>query len=367
MNEDKSSRYHRLKRRGEVLERVWAILLLGGLLATGLNGSLRDWASAAVGGSVAWSVVIYAVGLLLIHEAGALPLSFLACYRVERRYGLSAESPASWLRAQLKSLGLGLVLAAAAASVVYACIRWSPGLWWLPAGLFFALTLAGLTNLAPVLVLPLFYSVRPLAREPLRDRLLRLAERAGTRVLGAYEWGLGARSRKANAALAGLGATRRILVSDTMLQEYSEEEIEVVLAHEMAHHVHGDIWKGLLFESGLVLCGFYLAARLLQDAGPRLGLTGPSDLAGLPLLVLAAGAVSLLMLPLSRAISRRCERSADRFALELTRNPSAFISAMRRLGAQNLAAEQPSALVRWLFYSHPPMAERIAAARAFER
>jgi STE24 endopeptidase len=366
LNEDKSRRYHRLKRQGDMLERLWAAVLLAGLLATGLNRGLRDWVSLLANESATLSVALYAGSLLLMHEAGALPLAFLGGYRVERRYGLSAEPTAAWLRSQLKSVALGLVLSAGAASVVYACIRWSPERWWLPAGLLFAAASVGLTNLAPVLVLPLFYSVRPLSRESLRQRLLRLAERGGARVLGAYEWGLGGKTRKANAALAGLGATRRILVSDTMLLEYSEEEIEVVLAHEIAHHVHGDIWKGLLLESALALAGFYMAARVLQGVGGAVGLEGPSDLAGMPLLVLAAGIVSLAVLPLSRAISRRWERGADRFALELTRNPAAFISALRRLGAQNLAEERPSALVRWLFYSHPPIDERIAAAQAFE-
>lgn len=341
-------------------------MLLGGLLATGLSGGLRDVISTAVGEQPALSVALYAGSLLLLHEVGALPVAFLGGYRVERHYGLAVESPATWLRDHIKSLALGLVLSAGAASVVYACIRWSPGRWWLPAGTIVAAALVGLTNLAPVVLLPLFYGVKPLSRESLRERLLRLADRAGARVLGAYEWGLGEKTRKANAALAGLGATRRILVSDTMLQAYTEEEIEVVLAHEIAHHVHGDIWKALLFESGLVLAGFYVAARLLAGVGAAMGLGGPADLAGMPLLVLAAGAVSLATLPLSRALSRRWERSADRFALELTRNPAAFISAVRRLGAQNLAEEQPSAFVRWLFHSHPPIAERIAAAQAFE-
>jgi len=192
-----------------------------------------------------------------------------------------------------------------------------------------------------------------------------LAERAGARVLGAYEWGMGEKTRKANAALAGLGSTRRILVSDTMLTNYSDEEIEVVLAHELAHHVHGDIWKGLLFESALVLAGFFVAARVLASSGERFGLTGVADVAGLPVLLLTTGAVSLLMMPAAYAVSRAQERKADRFALELTGNPSAFVSAMRRLGAQNLAEERPSRIVQWLFYSHPPLVERIAAANAF--
>jgi STE24 endopeptidase len=207
--------------------------------------------------------------------------------------------------------------------------------------------------------------VKPLDRDALRARLIALAERAGARVLGAYEWGLGEKTKKANAALAGLGGTRRILVSDTMLAQFSDDEIEVVLAHEIAHHVHGDIWKGIAFHSTLIVAGFYLASLALHAMVGLAGLRGVDDVAGLPLLVLAAGAVSVVMVPAAHAMSRAFERNADRFALDLTRNPRAFISAMRRLGAQNLAEEDPSKIVQWLFYSHPPVRDRIAAAQSF--
>ncbi len=223
-----------------------------------------------------------------------------------------------------------------------------------------------MTNLAPVVLFPLFYPIKPIDRDPLRSRLLALAERAGARVLGAYEWGLGHKTRRANAALAGLGTTRRILVSDTMLAEYSDEEIEIVLAHELAHHVHGDIWKGIAFESALVIGGLFCAARALEAVNGWFGVGGAADPAGLPVLLLTVGAVSLVMLPAAHALSRVLERSADHYALELTRNPRAFISAMRRLAAQNLAEEHPSRAIQWLFYSHPPVADRIAAAQAFK-
>jgi STE24 endopeptidase len=366
MNEDRSSRYHRLKRRLEILGLLWSLLFLGGLLVTGLGALLRDAVVRLAGGRAGLAVVLCAGCLIVLHEVGALPIAFYSGYHLERRYGLSREPLAGWMRDQVKSLLLGLGLGAAAASVVYACLAWSPSWWWAPAGAIFAIVFAVLANVAPVVFLPLFYSVKPLTHEPLRRRLMTLAERAGARVLGAYEWGLGEKTSRANAALAGLGSSRRILVSDTMLREYSEEDIEVVLAHEMAHHVHGDIWKGLLLESALVVLAFFLAARVLEAAAGRLALSGPSDIAGMPLLVLAAGATSLVMRPVARAVSRHAERKADRFALELTRNPAAFISAMRRLGAQNLAEEHPSRLVQWLFYSHPPLRERIASAQAFK-
>jgi STE24 endopeptidase len=371
MNEDKASRYHRLKRQAQAASLVWAVALLTMLVATGLTLRLRsvaDHAAPGTPGSVVSglvSVLVYVLLLSLINEAGSLPIAFYSGFLLERRFGLSTEPLSAWLRDQGKSFALGLLLAGPAAAVVYRLIAWSPDRWWLAGGLVFALLIVGLTNIAPVLVLPLFYRVKPLDRDALRARLLALADRAGARVLGAYEWGLAAKTRKANAALAGLGATRRILVSDTMLAEYSEDEIEVVLAHEIAHHVHGDSGKGIAFESGLIVAGFYLASRLLRALAGPMGLRGVDDIAGLPLLLLAAGAVSILMVPVAHAMSRGFERRADQFALRLTRNPAAFVSAMKRLGAQNLAEESPSRIVQWLFYSHPPVRERIAAAQAF--
>jgi STE24 endopeptidase len=371
MNEDKASRYHRLKRRAQILSFLWGTGFLVGLEWSPASASLRDWAErlgSTIGPGAAFtSVAAYVIMLSLLSELGSFPLSFYTGYALERRYGLSREGFRGWLYDQAKAFAIVLVVGCVGVNILYFIIRLSPRFWWLPAGVAFAGLIAGLSTLAPVLLLPLFYTVKPLERESLRARLLSLAERSGARVIGAYAWGLGAKTTKANAALTGLGATRRILVSDTMLAEYSDEEIEVVLAHEIAHHLHGDIWKGLAFESGLVLAGFYAAARLLDVLAGAAGLRGPADIAGLPLLALAGGAVSTVMVPLAHAISRAHERSADRFAIDVTRNPGAFISAMRRLGAQNLAEEHPSRLVQWLFYSHPPIAERIAAARERER
>jgi STE24 endopeptidase len=370
MNEDKAARYHRLKRQASVAAIGVSLLVLGGLMATGASARLRDVAESIAlrilpSFYVPAAVVVYVVLLSVINEISGLPLGWYSGFTLERRYALSNETLGAWLLDRVKALGVEIVLGAVLATLVYWSMRSSPERWWLVAGGVFALLIVVLVNIAPVLLLPLFYSVKPLARDALRARLLTLAERAGARVLGAYEWGLAAKTKKANAALTGIGGTRRILVSDTMLSEYSDEEIEVVLAHEIAHHVHGDIWKGIAFESALVLAGFFLASRVLAALAPPLGLRGIDDVAGLPLLLLTAGAVSLVMVPLAHAMSRAYERRADRFALTLTRNPSAFISAMRRLGAQNLAEERPSRLVQWLFYSHPPLRERIAAAEAF--
>jgi len=371
VNEDKATRYHRSKRRASVVSLATSVAVLGGLVVTGWSVALRDAAGAAAARFAPHSltapatVLFYVAFLAIVNEAVGMPLAIYSGFALERRYGLSNERLNGWLRDQAKALAIGLVLGSAAAELIYWLIRTSPDRWWLSGGALFTLIIVGITNLAPVLLLPLFYTVKPLDRDALRSRLMALADRAGARVLGAYEWGLGDKTKKANAALAGIGGTRRILVSDTMLAEYSDDEIEVVLAHEIAHHVHGDIWKGIVFESALLVLGFYLASVVLRAAAAPAGLLGVDDVAGLPLLMLAAGAVSVVMVPVAHAMSRAFERSADRFALNLTRNPNAFISAMRRLAAQNLAEEHPSRVVQWLFYSHPPIRDRIAAAQAF--
>jgi STE24 endopeptidase len=174
-------------------------------------------------------------------------------------------------------------------------------------------------------------------------------------------------TRKANAALAGLGKTRRILLSDTLLADYSEDEIEVILAHELAHHVHRDMWRGIGVQAVALFGGFFIVDTVLRAVGDRLALRGISDPAALPVMLLISGVWSFLLMPLANAMSRAQERAADRYALATTRNVDAFVTAMKRLSQQNLAEEYPSPLVRWLFYSHPPIRERIDAARAFAR
>lgn len=365
MTEDKSTRYHRLRRRSEIAGIVWTALLLGTLVASGAAGSLAALALRASEGRRLLAVALLVVGIGLLHELVALPLAWFRGFRLERRYGLSRQSFVHWLVDHVKAAGVALVMATCSAVIVYAIVPAWEQWWWLVAGAVFAALLVALANLGPVLLLPLFFRLEPLARDTLRERLQRLAARAGAPVLGVYAWTLGDRTRKANAALAGLGRTRRILISDTMLHEYTDDEIEVVLAHELAHHVHHDIWRAIAFEAFVILAGFFAADIALRRLATWAGLGGPADPAGLPLLALTIGAVSLILMPLGLAVSRKHERRADRFALELTGNPNAFVSAMRRLGGQNLAEEDPSRAVQWLFYSHPPLDERVAAARSW--
>jgi STE24 endopeptidase len=334
---------------------------------TGASAGLRDVAASLAGSSFLLTVFVYVCLVALISEAVQLPLAFYMGVTLERRFGLSTETTARWWRDHVKALVLGLVFAGGGAAIVSSLLRWSPDYWWVAAAAAFSVIVVGLAQLAPILLLPLFYDFKPLDRPALRDRLVALADRAGARVLGVFEWRLGDRTRKANAALTGLGRTRRIILSDTLLADHTDDEIEVILAHELAHHVHGDIWRGIALETVLLALGFYLADIVLASASGRFGITAKWDPAALPLLALAGALVSMLLKPVANALSRAHERRADRYALEMTGNARAFTSAMKRLGAQNLAEERPSRLVQWLFYTHPPMAARIEFAQAWLR
>lgn len=371
MNEDRSSRYHRLRRRAAVASTVVAAAWLAWLQISGWSGALAAWAVSA-SASLAWplrpmlAVALVSGAVALGWEVLSLPLVFYRTFLLDRKYGLSSEPAGTWFADHLKALALGLVLTLGSAIAVYVTIKLSPQTWWLLAAGLFVAAAAAISGIAPIWLMPLFYRFRPLEREALRERLLTLSARAGVPVLGAFEWGLGEKTTRANAALVGAGRTRRILVSDTLLKDYSDDEIEVILAHELAHHVYRDIWTALALEAVLIAVALYGAHVAATSLSPALGLAGPADLAALPLLILAGGGVSLLLAPVSNAWSRHNERRADRFALTQTRRADAFVTAMRRLGAQNLAEERPSRLVFWFLHTHPTMDERIASAREFK-
>ena len=364
-NEDKAARYHRLKCRASLLNTAAGASFLLLLLVTGWSTALRDLAAGLSGQSFILTLTLYVVVLAFLADLVRLPIAFYQGVTLERRYGLSTETTAGWWRDHLKGSALALAFALVGAVIVVSLLRAAPDRWWLLAAAVFSLLLVLLAQLAPVVLVPMFYDCKPLERPALVERLVRLANKAGARVLGVFELRMSDRTRKANAALTGIGRTRRILLSDTLLADYSDDEIEVILGHELAHHVHRDIWKSIGVEVGLIALGFYLADRVLAAAVGSFGLTSKDDIAGLPLLLLAAGVVSVLLLPLSNALSRAHERAADRYAWEATNNATAFITAMKRLGSQNLAEEHPSPLVEFLFHSHPSLSARIEAAQAW--
>jgi STE24 endopeptidase len=370
MNEDKATRYHRLRRRALVLAAAWRAGLLALLVVSGLSHALGDAAVEAAHAlptplQFPLAVLIVVTVVAAAQELGALPMAVFLGLTLERRYGLSRQRAGSWFRDHAKATAIRLGFAGAGAVWVYSWLAAIPGLWWLPAWAGLAAAGVGMAWAAPVLLLPIFYRIVPLADGPLRERLLAVAARAGVPALGVYEWRTSDRTSRANAALAGIGRTRRIILSDTLLGDYTPAEIEVVLAHETAHHVHHDIWTGLAIDAAAGLAACLAADAALRAAAEPAGLRGLADPAGLPVAALAMAGAAWLASPLQHAVSRAHERRADRAALDLTGDVEAFVNAMRRLGARNLAEESPSLLTRLFFHTHPPIDERLASASAW--
>ena len=358
---DDASRYHRVQfLLGLVGLALTAIYLLA-LLATGAASAL---ARAAATLTDAWwgRLTLVAAALALGDTLLTSPLRWVRGFWWPRRFGLLHQSLAAWLADRSKAAALGGALSLAGVLVIYGLIRVTPW-WWLVAAAVVFLVGIALAALFPVVVLPLFYRVTRLADPALERRLLGLAERAGVAAVGVWVLDQSRKSRTANAAVVGVGRTRRIVLYDTLATGFGEAEVEAVLAHELAHHVHGDVRRGLVVNGLLTLVTFALVGVLLDAGVGWWGLSGLADPAGLPWLGLVLMLLAVLQLPLTNGFSRWIERQADDFALALTRDPAAFIGAMERLGALNLAERRPHRLKELLLYSHPALDRRIARAR----
>jgi STE24 endopeptidase len=354
--------YHRLRRTLGVLGFVADAGTLLVLLLAGWTLALRDFAERWTG-QASLALLIYLIAMGLISLMVSLPFDFLKGFWLEHRFKLSNLTFRGWAWDQLKGLAVGGLLALLAAQFVYATLRHWPGSWWLIAGALFLFFFIVLANLAPILILPIFFKFKPLENQALVERLLELSQRAGTRVRGVFEWKLSEKSKKANAALLGLGNTRRIILADTLLTSLNEEEIEAVLAHEFGHHVRRHLPQRLVLQAATTFVGFYLADRALRSWSQRFGFYGLSDYANLPLLILTGTALALVLMPLVNIHSRWCERQADAFALEAIRDRSAFTSALEKLAELNLAERQPPAWIEFLFHSHPSLQKRILFAQ----
>jgi STE24 endopeptidase len=360
-------RYNRIRRRLGIADFLLGLAPLVILLATGWTARLRDLAYLGAGQIYVLAVFFYVGMLTVINKLLGLGLDYYG-FRLEHQFQLSNQKLRSWVKDQLKGWLVGLVIGSILVELVYWTIRSAPRFWWLIAWAVFIVLYVFFAQIAPVVLFPLFYKFKPLENEGLKERLLHLSERAGTRVKGVYEWKLSEKSRKGNAALAGLGATRRIILADTLLEKYTDDEIEAILAHELGHHVHRHIPKGILVEAGVTFVGFWAANQILHYAIERRHMFEQlADFANLPLLMLVSAVLSLLLMPLLNAYSRFNERQADCYSYTAIPSIESFISGMNKLADQNLAERQPSRIVELLFHSHPPIAKRIQAAEAWAK
>jgi len=360
--QEQARKYARQMRRLLLLELALGAVFLLTVLLSGLSSGLRNLLEFPQSARVA----LYFLILMISYGIISGPLNVYHSFVLPHRYGLSHQSWSSWLADEAKEVILGLALGTGLVVVIYLFLQAFPQTWWLLAFAFVTLVTVIMTRLAPVMILPLFFKLEPLKDSELRQRLLSLAERCRTKVKNVFQIDSGRKTSTGNAMLMGWGNTRRIAISDTLLQRYTPEEIEVIMAHELGHQRHRDIAKTIVTQSALMLLGFYLINLTLSWAVPILDFDGVADIAALPLLALVLAAFAIALAPLVNAYSRHLEETADNYALATTANPEAFATMLTKLTDQNLAEPEPSRLTELMFYDHPPYYKRLELARRYQ-
>lgn len=356
--------YARISRRLWLVDTTFGAVYALAWLLFGWTISVRNWATGLTSND--WlSVPLYVFVFGVIYFLLNLPLSYYSGFVLPHRFDQSNQSLKDWIMDQFKGMAVGLPLGLILLELLYLALRVTGQLWWLWAAGGLLVFSVLLSNLAPVLIMPIFNKFVPLGDEhkDLADRLMKLAERAHTKVQGVYKFDLSRRSKSANAALTGIGNTRRIVLGDTLINEFTPDEIETVLAHELGHQVHRDIPFLITFGTVTTMLGLYLASLVLNWAIGFFGFAGASDVAAFPALLIVLGTYNLILMPLENAVVRWRERMADEYALQSTGKKDAFGSAFVRLANQNLGEIDPEKWVVFLFYDHPPLGERIEKAK----
>lgn len=361
--QEKAREYNRLSRRLLFLDLGLGFVLLLALLFTGASAALAYWLSFPL----PWAAALYLLILVVAYGVIMGPLSYYQDFVLPRRYGLSNQNLWGWLKDRAKALALGLLLGLCLITVVYWLMDCLPSLWWLAAGFIVFLLSLLLTWLTPTLLMPLFFRLKPLEDGEMKERLANLARLAGIDIKDVYTMNLSSKSTTANALLAGWGRSRRIILSDTLLQGYSADKIEVTLAHELGHHTHHDVAKLMAVQAVAFLLAFYCAGLALNAGVVLFSFQGTNDLAALPWLILILAMLVLSLQPLLNWYSRHIELEADKAALELSNNAQAFVGLMTELTDQNLQEAAPGRWAKLLFHDHPTYGERVKLAAAYER
>jgi STE24 endopeptidase len=347
---------------------VIQILVIAVLLAvyqfSGASAALANGLSVRFGENQ-WYIsnAVYTLTTIFGFAACMCPLSFYSDHVLERHYIHSDETFGEWLADFSKSLMIDLLLATIIFSVIYALLRVLPNWWWLFATIFYILFAVVLATWVPAVIMPLFHKFESLQEGELTQAVCTMAEQAGIEVVGVYKWGVESGTQTANAAFAGLGRRKKIIIGDSLLSRYSQEEILVILAHEIGHYKNRDTLRLMFTSSALALIGFYISHQCLTGLSGALGFASIYDIGAAPLFIFSLFVFSLVSMPFSNMYSRRREYAADAYAIQTMGSPDALVSACEKLADQNMAHKEPSAWAEFFLHSHPSSARRIARAK----
>ncbi len=364
---EEAIKYQRAKNTLYFADQGYSILFLALFLFLGISAFLRRQVEKITKKRF-WVVAFYTILFLIIAFIVGFPSSYYG-FSLEHKFGLSNQTFSGWFGEQLLALAVMAIIALIAVEGIYLALKKAPRTWWIYVSVVFIIFTIVLVNLAPILIMPLFNVYTPLPEGELRDRLVKLSAKADVEVGDIFTMDMSKQTKKANAMFTGLGNTKRIVLGDNMVDEFTADEIEVVIAHEMGHNLLRHIWQGILFSAVLAAIGFFIihltGPRVITRFKSRLKIENMADVASLPLILLIFSIYSIITMPIGPAFSRHMERQADKFALDMTQNKEAFISTMNELAYMNLSDPNPSPVMEFLLYDHPPISKRIKFAQEY--
>ncbi len=365
--EDKSvlaKRYAKTHQILSVIETIIFFVIILILLFTGLSKRIESIAYDYTSNNYFALLIFF--GIIGIAEGLiTFPLGFYSDYLLEHKYNLSNQTLSGYFKEKLKGFLLGMILGIPLMFAFYYILQVYGSNWWIALGVFMFFISIILGRLAPTLIMPLFYKFKPIENESLKNKILELCKKTGIHIKGIFTFNMSKNTKKANAAFTGMGKSKRIILGDTLIENFSEDEIETVFAHEMGHYTKKHILKLMVVSTILTFAGLFITAQLYESSLSYFGFTNISEIAALPLLFLYLSLYSLIISPISNIQSRKYEWEADTFALDTTKDKISFISAMEKLADQNLADKTPNKIVEFLFHSHPSIKKRIEFAKNF--
>jgi STE24 endopeptidase len=365
---EQAVRYQRTKNIHYFFDQGLGIIFLVLFLFLGISAFLRKQIQKLTQKRF-WVVAFYTIGFLIISFIVGFPSSYYG-FSLEHKYQLSNQTFSGWFGEELLSLLVLTIIALIAVEGIYLALKKAPKTWWIYVSVVFIFFTVVLVNLAPVLIMPLFNVYTPLPQGELRDRLVQLSDKAGVEVEDIFTMDMSKQTKKANAMFTGVGNTKRIVLGDNMVDEFTTDEVEVVIAHEMGHNLLHHIWKGIALAAIIAAIGFFIihliGPWIISRFKSRLKIENMADVASLPLIFLIFMIYGIITMPVAPAFSRHMERQSDKFAIDMTNKSEAFVSALEKLAYMNLSDPEPSPAIEFLLYDHPPISKRIKFAQEYK-
>lgn len=293
------------------------------------------------------------------------PINYYTDFFLEHKYNLSNQTFVNWIWEGVKALLVSTIIGVPVLLLFFFVLHKYDNLWWLPFAIALFIISVLLARIIPVLILPLFYKITPIENEELKTRIQNLAKDAGIKVENIYKFNMSKNTKKANAAFTGIGKSKRILLGDNLIDQYTNDEIETVIAHELGHYKRKHIIKNIIIGTIASFLTLFLISYFYSYSIIWFNFSSIKEIAALPLLMLWMLLLGLVQSPITNLLSRKFEYEADEYAIASTQKPAAFISTLKKLTEQNLGDKNPHPFIEWFFYSHPSIGRRIDAIEKY--